>query len=118
MVLESFINPLKAEEHPKRMFFYGLLYATIGIFLSQWIFYDYASLVMVFFTTFAAVPLIYNIIKFEEKKDLKNLNEKNLLKEHSKALKVFMFYFFGTTIAFAFWYIILKPETISSIFST
>jgi uncharacterized membrane protein SpoIIM required for sporulation len=116
MVFESLVNPWKAETHPGVLFFYGFLYASIGLFLSHWIFEEHASLIMVFLTTMAAVPLVYNIIKMEEKKDLGNLNERNLLREHSKALLVFMYYFLGATIGFAFWYAILPTSTLTTSF--
>lgn len=114
MVLEFPVDPITAETKPGRMFFFGFLYAILGIILGYWIFYDQSSLVMVFLTTIAAIPLIYNIIKVEEKKDLQDISESNLLKEHSKALFVFFLYFLGATLAFASVYLIL-PEKESSI---
>jgi uncharacterized membrane protein SpoIIM required for sporulation len=107
MVLESLISPVKAESHPKVLLLHGFLYSSLGCLLSIWIFHQYASLVMVFLTTMSAIPLIYNLIKIEEKKDLMEISEKTLLKEHSRALMVFMFYFIGTTLGFALWYSIL-----------
>ncbi len=108
MVLESLLSPLKAEAHPSIALIMGAGYATLGLGLSAWIFInDNPSLMMVFLTTMAAIPLIYNLIKIEEKKDLKNLDEKNLLKEHSRALLVFLNYFVGVTLAFAFLYVII-----------
>jgi uncharacterized membrane protein SpoIIM required for sporulation len=115
MVLESLISPIKAETRPKMMILYGFLYAGLGFLLSIWIFRQYASLVMVFLTTMAATPLIYNIIKLEEKKDLAETTEKKLLKEHSRALVVFMSYFIGATFGFAFCYTVLQTVFPSSI---
>ena len=71
MVLESLLFPLKAEKKPWEMFFMGLLYSGVAIFLSIWIFDERSSFVMVFFTVLACVPIIYNTLKFEESKDLK-----------------------------------------------
>ncbi len=116
MVLEYLIGPLKAEAHPKYMLFYGFLYSVLGVFLAYLIFKDYSSLVMVTLTTMAAIPLIYNIIRVEEKKDLTDMSEKNLLKEHSKALTVFMYYFIGATLGFAACYAILPQEMSSFLF--
>lgn len=116
MVLESLINPLKAENHPKTMFIHGFLYASFGFFLGLWVFNEHASLIMVFLTTMAAVPLIYNIIKVEEKKDLSIEIEKHLLKEHSKALTVFLYYFLGATLAFAFWYVVMPSNIVYTAF--
>lgn len=117
MVLESLISPWKAEAHPGIIFFHGFAYVSLGVFLSLWIFSEHASLIMVFLTTMAAIPLVYNIIKVEEKKDLKDISEKNLLKEHSKALKVFINYFLGCTLAFAFWYVVMPADTLQLLFS-
>jgi len=116
MVLESLISPHKAELHPKYLFFYGIVYVSIGLFLSLWIFNEHSSLIMVFLTTMAAIPLVYNIIKVEEKKDLTELGEKSLLREHSRALNVFIYYFIGATVAFAFWYTVLPSNTVSGLY--
>ncbi|MBN2368557.1 stage II sporulation protein M [Candidatus Woesearchaeota archaeon] len=116
MVLESLINPLRAEAHPRILFVHGFLYASLGLFLGYWIFSVHASLIMVFLTTMAAIPLVYNIIKTEEKKELSDLDETNLLREHAKALSVFMYYFIGATLGFAFWYVVLPSSMIGGLF--
>jgi uncharacterized membrane protein SpoIIM required for sporulation len=41
-----------------------------------------------------------------------------LLKEHWKALSALMYLFLGATIAFAFWYVVLPGETISSLYES
>ena len=102
MVIESLVDPRKAEGHPFEMFIIGGIYASIAVFLALWIFKDYASLVMVFLTVIASVPLIYNVIRIEEQKDSESESEKFLLKEHSKAVLVFVFLFLGYLIAFSF----------------
>ena len=116
MVLESLITPFKAEQRPGRLFALGIVFCTIGIFLSLWIFKSQASLVMVFLTAMAAIPLIYNTIIMEEEKDLEGMEEKWLLKEHSKALKAFIYLFIGATVAYAFWYVLLSSETVTGLF--
>ena len=78
MVIESLINPAKAEGRPWEMFFLGLLYASIAVFLSLWIFKDYSSLVMVFLTVFASIPVVYSLIAMEEEKDVRATSEKSL----------------------------------------
>lgn len=118
MVLESLINPINAEKRPVTMLFLGFLYASVGLFMSIWIFKDQASLVFVFLTVIACVPLVYNTIKLEEKKDLTISKESFLLKEHGKALLFFMFLFMGFTLAYALWYVILPSSIIQSSFST
>ena len=117
MVLESIINPLKAEKEPWELFFIGFLYCSIAILLSLWIFAQYASLVMVFLTVIASVPLLYTTIKMEEKKDLEMDNEGAILKEHARALSFFVFLFLGIMMSVALWYIFLPADITSSLFS-
>lgn len=116
MVIEYILDPISAETKPSKMFIYGFLYASIGLLLGYWIFYEQNSLIMVFLTTMAVIPLMYNIIKIEEKKDLLELKERTLLKEHNKALLVFLFYFLGATLAFGFFYLILPEKHASTVF--
>src|SRR3989338_8535390 len=107
MVLESLINPFTAEQNPKRMLFYGALYSSVAIFLSLWVFEGQASLVMVFLTTMACIPLVYGTIRLEEKKDEEISEERTILKENSRALRLFVFLFIGMVVAMSFWYVVL-----------
>ena len=116
MVVESLLFPLKAEKKPWEMFFLGFLYASIGIFISLWIFRSEASLVMVFMITMAALPIFYNTMKLEESKDMIINNEVAILKEHNKAILFFMYMFMGITLACTLWYVLLPMSTINSLF--
>ena len=64
MVLESLIGTQKAEHSPWDLFFIGLLFASVAVFLSLWIFKDHSSLVMVFLTVMACIPIIHKINTF------------------------------------------------------
>jgi|SRR3989338_5476506 len=116
MVVESLLFPIKAEKKPWQMFFLGFLYATLGIFISLWIFRDQASLIMVFMITMAALPIFYNTMKLEESKDMLIEKETEILKEHNKAIAFFMYMFVGITVACAVWYVLLPTATINSLF--
>jgi len=118
MVLESIIGPKKAEKKPFDLFFVGFLYASVAMFLSLWIFRDQTSLVMVFLTVMAALPLVYETMKYEERKDSSNSSEYKLLKEHSKALSFLIFLFLGTVVSFSLWYILLPEKIVDSVFNT
>lgn len=118
MVLESLINPFGAERKPIHMLFFGALYASIAVFLSLWIFREEASMIVVFLTVFACIPLIYRTIKYEEETELKMNNELSILKQHGKVLKYLMFLFLGFVIAFSVWFIFLPHETVQHLFST
>lgn len=98
MVLESITNPFKAEHTPSSLIAIGFVYCVLAVHLAIQIFRDQASLVFVFLIVMACIPLMMKIIKEEEKKDLQDLKEMVLLKEHSKALIAFMALFLGVTL--------------------
>jgi len=117
MVLESLITPLAAERKPWEMFFLGIFYSTIAMFLGLWIFYEQSSLVMVFLTCLAAVPLIFHAIRREEINE-DNKKEIVLLKEHSRVLSFLVCMFFGFVISFSLWYVFLPSHMADTMFAT
>lgn len=116
MVLESVLNPFTAAKRPWELLLAGIIYGTAALFLSIWIFEEYASLVMVFLAVMACLPLFYKTLKSEEAKDLIINSESKLLKEHGKAVMLLVLLFLGLTIAFSFWYVVLPAETSNSVF--
>jgi len=116
MVLEALITPIQAEKRPWQMFFLGIIFALVGIGMSVWVFEGQSSLVMVFLIVMASIPIVYNTLRFEELKDEEQDNEIYLLKEHAKALSVFMFLFIGITVACAFVYVIVPESYIDTLF--
>ena len=118
MVLESLTTPQRAERKPWDLFFIGIIYAAVGLFLAIWVFKEEASIVMVLLTVVACVPLMYNTLRLEEEKDTTIESERTLLKEHSRALSFFMFLFVGFCIAFSLAYIFLPASIVESAFQT
>ena len=116
MVLESLINPFKAKNSVYELFFMGVLFSSAAVFLSNWIFREQASLIMVFFTVLATVPFIYNTIKLEERKDLILNSEIKILKEHFHTINLFLFLFLGFVASFSFWYVVLPSTLVQSTF--
>ena len=82
MVLEGLIKPFKAEKQPVDMFFIGILFSSIAILLSLFIFSPYSSIVSIALTSMVCVPLIYGIIKMEERKSMEIKKELVLVKAH------------------------------------
>ncbi|MFH1917154.1 MAG: stage II sporulation protein M [Nanoarchaeota archaeon] len=118
MVLESLINPAKLEKTPRNMIFVGFLYCCVAVLLSHWIFKTYASMIMVFLTAIACIPLMYHTIKWEEEKDLQDFTERMLLKEHFRALSGFMYLFIGFVLAFTFIYVFVPSDFLSVLFDS
>ena len=129
MVLEGLVKPFKAEKRPSEMFFIGLLFSSIAIILSLFVFEPYSSIVSIALTAIVCVPLIYGVIRMEERKSMEIKREALLVKEHGRALMFFLFLFLGFVVSFALWYTFLpqayveevfdvQTETISSVWSS
>ena len=120
MVLEALISTKKAERHPWRMFLFGGLYALVGVVLAMWIFGSQASMVLVFLTAFACIPLVYSTFKYEEKKDEKR--KADLFpswRTHRKALYYFTTLFLGFVVVFSLFAIFLPEKTVEeTVYST
>lgn len=116
MVLESLLNPKKVEKKPWELFFLGIVYATVAFLLSYWVFKEYISIVMVTLTAICSVPLIYNTILVEARKDDLEKKEYWLIKEHGKAVTAFTFLFLGFVAAFLFWFTVLPSAAVQDVF--
>ncbi len=116
MVLELLMNPFKVEKKPWELFFVGAVYSSVAIILGMFVFKEYVGIVMVFLTTLASVYLVNKMLKIEEEKDDEVRGELNILKEHGKALSVFIFLFLGFVVAFSLWYIALPPNLTHQVF--
>jgi len=118
MVFESLVSPVSAERKPWEMFFVGMLYSSVAIILSLYVFRSHASLIAIFLTVLASTPLMYGAIKLEEKKDLTVKEEPALLKEHGRALSFFVLLFLGFMVSFSLWYIFLPSDVAAHLFET
>jgi uncharacterized membrane protein SpoIIM required for sporulation len=113
-MLEMLINPVKAEKRPWEMFFIGAFYATVALFLTEWIFSGdpvlskYTGILVVTFCVMFTIPFLYFSFKYEEEKDLQDMGYLRLLEEHGKAITYLMFLFLGFIVAFSFWYIVFE----------
>ncbi len=112
-MLESLINPKRAERQPWEMLFVGLLYASLSILLPYFLFGKdpvlsrYLGILIVTFCVMFTMPFVYYTIKLEQRKDIEYEGEFKILKEHSRAIMVFLWLFLGFVIAFSFWTMIL-----------
>ncbi len=112
-MLESLINPKRAEKGPWKMFFIGVLYASLSLLLTHFLFGSdptlskFSGLLVVLFCVMFSLPYIYFEIRQEEKEDEEIEGFFEVWKMHKDAIYSFMFLFFGFIIAFSFWYMIL-----------
>lgn len=113
-MLESLINPKRAEKGPWKMFFVGLVYASLSLLLVHFLFSnddvlaDASGMMVVLFCVMFSLPFMYYTIKNEELEDEDANSLFDVLKVHSDAISAFMFLFLGFVVAFSFWNIILQ----------
>jgi uncharacterized membrane protein SpoIIM required for sporulation len=113
-MLESLINPKKAEKGPWKMFFIGLLYASLSLLLVHFLFKGdvvlskFSGLIVVLFCVMFSLPFIYYVIKNEEQEDEEVEGFFGVWRVHSDAIYAFMWLFLGFIVAFSFWYVILQ----------
>jgi uncharacterized membrane protein SpoIIM required for sporulation len=104
MVLESILSAAAALRKPWLALIAGFGFASTGIVLSNWVFQEQASLVLVFLTAFAFMPLFIQILLDEEMLGLTLPTEAMALKQHGKAVLSFVMCFIGMSFAFAVFY--------------
>lgn len=113
-MLESMINPKRAERGPWKMFFIGLLYASLSLLLVHYLFggdavlSKFSGLIVVLFCVMFSLPFMYFIIRQEEREDEEISGFWGVWKVHGDAIYAFMWLFFGFIIAFSFWNVILQ----------
>ncbi len=116
MVFEYLFNVFRLEKKPWDAFFLGMLYVSLGILLSLWLFPSNASVVSVLLVVMASLPLVYDALRFEEKKEIKLYDEVHILKHHEHLVGVILFLFLGFSVAFAIWYSVLPSSIVDILF--
>ncbi len=112
-MLESLINPKRVEKGPWKMFFIGMLYASLSLLLVHWFFSGdavlskFSGMIVVTFCVMFSLPFMYFIIKTEEKQDETTEGFRGVWRTHKDAIYAFMWLFIGFIVAFSFWYILL-----------
>ncbi len=113
-MLESIVNPKDVEKGPWKMFFVGLVYASLSLLLVHWFFSGdivlskYSGMIVVTFCVMFTLPFMYYMIKTEEEEDEQVEGFFSVWKMHSDAIYAFMWLFLGFIIAFSFWHIVLQ----------
>ncbi len=108
-MLESLINPKRAEKGPWKMFFIGLVYASLSILLAHWFFSgdvvlsEYSGMIIVTFCVMFSLPFMYYMIKQEEKEDETAEGFFSIWRIHKDVIYGFMWLFLGFIVAFSFW---------------
>lgn len=117
-MLEAIVNPKSAEKRPWKMFFIGLIYASLSLLLVKWFFSQdsvlsqYSGIIVVTFCVMFSLPFMYYMIKQEEEEDEQIEGFFSVWKVHSDAIYAFMWLFLGFIVAFAFFNILLEDHNL------
>lgn len=113
-MLEMLINPKSAEKGPWKMFFVGIVYASLSLVLTHFFFSadavlsKYSGMIVVAFSVMFSLPFMYYMIKQEEAADEQVEGIFSVWKVHKDAIYGFMWLFLGFVVAFSFWFIMLQ----------
>lgn len=117
-MLESLINPKRLVKGSWKMFFIGILYASLSLllvklfFASDVVLSKFSGLIVVTFCVMFSLPFMYFIIKKEEKEDEEVEGLMHVWKVHKDAIFAFIWLFLGFVIAFSFWHIVLQDSNL------
>jgi len=117
-MLESIMNPKRSERGPWKMFFVGLIYASLSLLLVHWFFKNDPTLsnasgmLVVAFCIMFSLPYMYFIIKREEREDEQIEGLLGVWRVHKDAIYSLMWLFLGFIVAFSFWYIVLQDANL------
>jgi len=113
-MLESLINPKRLVKGSWKMFFIGLVYASLSLLLVHLFFTndpvlsEFSGMIVVTFCVMFSLPFMYFIIRREEKEDEYTEGFVHVWKRHSDAIYALMWLFLGFIVAFSFWFIVLQ----------
>lgn len=117
-MLEAIINPREAEKGPWKMFFIGLVYASLSIILVHLFFSSdpelskASGMIIIAFCIMFSLPFMYYLIKREEFEDEHIEGIWGVWRVHHDAIFALMWLFLGFIIAFSFWNIVFHDSNL------
>lgn len=118
-MLESLINPRRAEKGPWKMFLIGILYASLSLllvklfFTSDPVLVEYSGIIVVLFCVLFSFPFMYYIIKQEEREDeYIGGGIKRIWSVHKDVVFSLIWLFLGFVVAFSFWFLVLHDSNL------
>lgn len=111
-MLEMIAKPHSAKKKPWKLFFVGLIYSVVSLMLVTFIFSKdgvlsaYGGILVVMFTVMFSLPLMYYVIRIEQREGIQITSQGKLVREHWKAIRALMLLFLGFVIGFSMWYIV------------
>ena len=122
VMLESLIKFHELQDKPVLIFIWTLILSSVAILFSAQLSYivyhggtlfDMSGLFAVMFTIIPSIYFFTMIIKRrerEEEREIEKHYSKNFWNKHSKDIIMFLVFFFGISISFAFWSFFMPPD--------
>jgi len=114
MVLESILNPSKAEDKPLHVMIIAAAFTLVSILLSRAMFPSQSSMLTVALITIIFIPFFQKVFEAEEEKEDEAAEGKlkaGIFSRHWKSLKVFSSFFLGVMIAISFSFLAFGGNT-------
>ena len=115
MILESILG--MELKKPFHLFFTGIIFATIAVFLSQSLFPHSPSMPMIMFLTLPSIYVFTNVLKKKGLQEGKVKSLKELFDVNSDIIEMYIILFLGMTFGLAFWFSVLPQNTVDVLFS-
>lgn len=112
-MIDILLKAYLIEKKPSYGIVLGFVFACLGMGFSYLVFKDEPSFPAIFLTTLALTPVVIRLIKNEEWEP----KFEKILQRHKKVIEIYFYLFFGMSIAFALFYILLPESTSGLIFS-
>ncbi len=120
MVLESVISAKFMENKPLYMLLLSVVVSAVSVFISYFIFPEYAGVVIPLVMTVAMAPLVYKIFTIEEDLERKEAEHKiklGFLGRHGETMFLFALFFMGAFITFFVISVLLPEPFVSQVFA-
>ena len=116
MVLELNLSAERIENHYYLIFVFSILYAILSVLIGIYTFPQNPSIVAISLILISLTPIFYKISSLEEEEDVVLDYESQILQHHMKALKTFLFMFFGVTLGFFIVALFLSSSSFQQVF--
>ncbi|MDO8339516.1 MAG: stage II sporulation protein M [Candidatus Burarchaeum sp.] len=118
MVLEHIISTQRLERSPYLILFISFIFVSFAVFLTHYFYPNDHGMVVILLTILPAIPFFLNFIRTEEQRhEVESGMRHNIFHIYKPLISLYIFFFIGTALSFAFWASILPIGVSDSMFS-
>lgn len=117
MVLEALVSPKHAERSPRSIIALSFLFASIAIFIVQYLYPRGSGMLIIAFTVMPAIPLVWHMTRLEEEEEEDADGcQRSLLRIYKPIFETYALFFVGMVVAFSFWMLVLPHPAAEALF--